>query len=221
MPAREPQGLDRAEETKATCSCLPSPVAACKFSHSIQTPASRLWTLGKAQACSHVQLDFQVPLWRNRAKRNKNVSRAPTAGPPQSLGLLLSCACVWVLCEPHGDYCAIISDGARCHGDSAAKHHEPFAAGPSVVERWVVLAQDLLDISATLAAEATWVRLENAPPGSLLWQSAGGLHHPGLSVGCMYVLVSFCQLDTRLGLPEMTESQLRDCLHQTVLWANV
>lgn len=79
------------------------------------------------------------------------------AGPQQSLGLLLSCACVWELCEPHGDCSAIISDGACCRGDSAAKQHELFAAGPSVVEWWVVLAQDLLDISATLATEATWL----------------------------------------------------------------
>lgn len=152
-----PGASDRAKEMKATCSCQPSPVAACKSSNSVQTPVSRLWPLGKPQACSHGHLGFEVPLWRNGAKRKKNVPRAPRAGPQQSLGLLLSCACVWVLCEPHGDCCAIVSNGAHCRGDSAAKHHELFVAGPSVVERWVVLAQDLLDISATLATEATWM----------------------------------------------------------------
>lgn len=71
----------KAVEMKATRSCLPGPVAACTFLDSIRTPASRLWLLVKLQTCSHVQPEFQIPLWRSQVKWNKNSSRAPANGP--------------------------------------------------------------------------------------------------------------------------------------------
>jgi hypothetical protein len=133
-----PGASTRVEERKATCSCLPSPVAAGKVSSSIQTLASRLWLLGKPQACSHVQSDFQVPLWRNRGEKKLECVQGSSGW---------SSAESWAPVELDLCLCALGASWRLLCYQQSAKHQ--------AVEQWVVLARDLLDISATLTAEAT------------------------------------------------------------------